>query len=104
MEEPRKVIENCRDPEAEPTEVLEGDERVKVWVGYDAEGEIVSAQPGPAAECFEDLGDNLTVELMYDIAKAKEKPNVEVKSTSFIRLRSNPSCWVFRGGRWYYVC
>ncbi|MEJ2642697.1 MAG: hypothetical protein P8010_24360 [Desulfosarcinaceae bacterium] len=104
MDESRKLIENCRDPKAEPTKAMEGDERVKVWVGYDAEGEIVSVQPGPAATCFEPLGECLTAELVNELAKAKEKPNLEVKTTSFIRLWSNPSCWIVRNRQWYYIC
>ncbi|MDJ0784479.1 MAG: hypothetical protein QNJ22_21125 [Desulfosarcinaceae bacterium] len=99
-----KLVENCRDPKAEPTPVMEGDERVKVWVGYDAEGEVVQVQPGPAATCFEVLDECLTAREVAELAEVKEKPNLEIKTTSFIRLYSNPSCWVLRNRKWYYVC
>lgn len=104
MVDAKKVIPSCSDGKAEPTEAGIPGERVKVWVGYDENGDIIEVKPGLAAECFEELKEELSVDDLKILADKTAKPNVDVKTTTFIRLWSNPSCWVFYSGRWYYVC
>ena len=104
MVEPKKAIPSCRDESAEPVVADIPGERVKVWVGYDENGDVVEVKPGLAAKCFEALDKELPVTALNELAEKTGKPNMDVKTTSFIRLWSNPSCWLFYAGRWHYVC
>lgn len=99
-----KRVPQCTNTKEVGGEAVLPDSKVKIWVGYDENGDIAAVQPGEAAECFEVLEGDLTVERLKSLADSKGRKNLDVKTTKALRLSSSPNCWMYIGGIKVWVC
>ena len=97
-------VRKCTDEKQVGGKAVIPNPKVKIWVGYDENGEIAEVQPGEAAECFEVIEEDLTVELLKSLADGKGRQNLDVKTTKILRLSSSPNCWMYIGGIKVWVC
>jgi hypothetical protein len=98
-------IPKCTDEKQVEEEDVKSNSIIKLWVGYDKDGEVVGVRPGEAATCFEKIDPaKLTVTTLKALADAKNKDLLAAKTTTILSVSGSDPCLIMIGNIPVWVC